>query len=609
MKKLFFLLPAFLLNIQLLTGKAHQGDSLALVALYDSTNGPSWFNSENWLQPGTTLSQWFGVYLYGNGRVYRINLSLNNLEGKLPAAFWNMDSLNYLNLHTNNLSGSIPESIGNFDVLEYILLEDNNFSGPLPEALGNVSNLVALHIYENNFSGTLPAEITSLQHLESVHLSVNAFHSPFPSGIADMPVLNSFNIDNNYFNFADLEQFIDNPPLTFGYYPQGQIPVYPGQVNYATGEAMVIDITASTKYVSAAPGNQYQWWRNGVSLTSYSSSPVLTLPELTEASEGYYYCTMTNSNWPELELTTDSIRLVIDGPTEITLTNNDIYEDQCGLDTPVGDIIVTDPDQPFGHNVFLAEGNGINDADNDLFFCDGVCLYINVDCNFETKNQYFVNLRAVDDDLQTLDVPLVIHVLDVSDGPEIALSETDIDENCSEGTVVGTITVTDPNQENGHLLTLTDGHSSEEADNYKFTIEGDELKIMVSPDYETQPEFNITLMAVDEENQHGAFHFVIHVNDLADGDGLNMITGNDFKVFPNPVSECLNIEYSVGNETEIAIQMVDMQGRTCYLSNIRRIPGDYRETMRLKESLSPGSYLLYIQSEEKISVFNLLLKN
>ncbi|MCA9324441.1 hypothetical protein KDA23_00005, partial [Candidatus Saccharibacteria bacterium] len=54
-------------------------DSLALVDLYNATNGPSWTNKTNWLS-SSPINSWFGVRML-NGRVDSLLLFDNNLVG------------------------------------------------------------------------------------------------------------------------------------------------------------------------------------------------------------------------------------------------------------------------------------------------------------------------------------------------------------------------------------------------------------------------------------------------------------------------------------------------------------------------------------------------
>jgi len=53
-------------------------DSLALVDLYNSTDGPNWYNNSGWLTG--PIENWFGIGLNGD-RVNSVALGGNNLKG------------------------------------------------------------------------------------------------------------------------------------------------------------------------------------------------------------------------------------------------------------------------------------------------------------------------------------------------------------------------------------------------------------------------------------------------------------------------------------------------------------------------------------------------
>ncbi|CAN0484845.1 unnamed protein product, partial [Ectocarpus sp. 8 AP-2014] len=55
-------------------------DRDALVTLFRSTRGASWRNRENW-DTDAALSTWFGVEVNVEGRVVRLDLPYNNLQG------------------------------------------------------------------------------------------------------------------------------------------------------------------------------------------------------------------------------------------------------------------------------------------------------------------------------------------------------------------------------------------------------------------------------------------------------------------------------------------------------------------------------------------------
>lgn len=57
-----------------------QTDRKALVALYTATGGAKWKNKRNW-NSNAALSQWYGVEVDAQGRVAKLLLSSNNLQG------------------------------------------------------------------------------------------------------------------------------------------------------------------------------------------------------------------------------------------------------------------------------------------------------------------------------------------------------------------------------------------------------------------------------------------------------------------------------------------------------------------------------------------------
>src|SRR5690242_4648686 len=69
-------------------------DSLALVDLYDSTNGPHWASHNNWLTTAP-LSTWEGVGLT-DGRVENLDLSFHNLTGNIPSSIGDLLELRRL---------------------------------------------------------------------------------------------------------------------------------------------------------------------------------------------------------------------------------------------------------------------------------------------------------------------------------------------------------------------------------------------------------------------------------------------------------------------------------------------------------------------------------
>jgi len=171
-------------------------DSLALVALYNATNGDNWTDNENWLTD-TPLDDWFGVNTDGNGNVITINLSGNNLTGELPIEIGNMLVLDTLILGSNNIYGSIPKEICNLTSLEVLGINENQITGIIPIEIGNLINLKILCLGGNQLSGTIPSEIGSLVGLVSICLSLNQLTGSIPASIWDLVNLNMLILSSN----------------------------------------------------------------------------------------------------------------------------------------------------------------------------------------------------------------------------------------------------------------------------------------------------------------------------------------------------------------------------------------------------------------------------
>ena len=81
----------------------------ALVALYNATGGPDWWDSTNWLSD-EPVRKWSGIKTQNN-YVVGIELYENNLIGRVPPELANLTSLETLHIFGNTLTGCIPSSL------------------------------------------------------------------------------------------------------------------------------------------------------------------------------------------------------------------------------------------------------------------------------------------------------------------------------------------------------------------------------------------------------------------------------------------------------------------------------------------------------------------
>jgi Leucine-rich repeat (LRR) protein len=192
---LLFIAAIYFFKPNFLTAQVNVQDSLALVALYNSTDGPHWNSRDNWLT-STPVSSWYGIILNGN-RVTSLFLESNNLNGNIPDELGNLTSLQKLYLYSNKLTGTIPASLGSLTNLQHLYLFNNQLSGTIPAEIGNLINLEDLELASNQLNGPIPAEIGNLKNLYYLRLYRNNLSSNIPIEIGNLTNLKDLELGIN----------------------------------------------------------------------------------------------------------------------------------------------------------------------------------------------------------------------------------------------------------------------------------------------------------------------------------------------------------------------------------------------------------------------------
>jgi VCBS repeat-containing protein len=132
----------------------------------------------------------------------------------------------------------------------------------------------------------------------------------------------------------------------------------------------------------------------------------------------------------------------------------------------------------------------------------------------------------VSDGVLSSTVPVTIHVTNGNNRPiDILLSSSSIEENMEENTLVGSLSVLDPNPEDFHVYQLVEGLGSD--DNASFFIEGANLRAVGRFDFETKSSYSIRIRATDQGDLLKEKIFTIRVIDVDEGFPLLGTTAND----------------------------------------------------------------------------------
>jgi hypothetical protein len=299
MKNLLIILFIFL--FQPGSAQTNIGDSLALVDLYNATDGPNWSNNTNWLTG--PVKTWYGIIKhqlpFDTNRVEQVSLSNNNLTGYIPSSIGNLTWLGNLTLYNNNLSGTIPEAIGRCIRLTGLYLWNNQMSGYLTDSICKCIALNALYLNNNHFTGKIPVQLNQLTNLGILIISDNQFDGlPDFSAIPNAWVA-SYDVKDNLLTFNDIE-----PNMTLGTFscPLCGSQYYAPQfdsVNKKIDTTVVIHFTLSLHCTMGGLHNIYQWSKNGVDISGAIDSVLLINPA-EYADSGIYSCRITNSVVPGL---------------------------------------------------------------------------------------------------------------------------------------------------------------------------------------------------------------------------------------------------------------------------------------------------------------------
>ena len=156
----------------------------------------------------------------------------------------------------------------------------------------------------------------------------------------------------------------------------------------------------------------------------------------------------------------------------------------------------------------------------------------------------------------------------------LTLDTLAVNEKVAANTIIGSFSSTDVNSGDTFTYSLVSGNGS--TDNSKFSIVGSQLKVKVSPDYETQPVYSIRVRTTDGGKLFTENTFTIQVNDLN-----NIVTGTSANESFKATNDIDKIQGMGGKDT-ITVDIANLQSNDTF-------DGD-----SLDNSITPGVDTLVI---------------
>ena len=179
-----------------------QREVIALLELKAKTKGHLWIHQWDQTEP---VSTWHGVTVK-DGKVVGLDLSNNNLKGRIPITIGNLKYLEVLDLSGNHIKGRIPGLYRKFENLRAIDLSDNNLIGSIPSAIYRLQNLEKLNLSNNKLNGEVPQQMAVLSKLKTLDLANNNLEGTVSVTIKSMKNLKTFDLTNNIFSDFDVLQ-------------------------------------------------------------------------------------------------------------------------------------------------------------------------------------------------------------------------------------------------------------------------------------------------------------------------------------------------------------------------------------------------------------------
>ena len=170
-----------------------QVDSLALVAIYNASDGTSW--AKNQWELDKPIDTWPAVTVT-DGRVTALKLSTTGVitkEWTLPEEVGDLTELTELRINGNKLAGAIPDAVYGLSKLEKLYLQNDNLTGSLSPKLGQLTELTELYVDRNaNLAGNIPAEIGNLKKLARLNISQTGIGGEIPAELGQCESLLQF---------------------------------------------------------------------------------------------------------------------------------------------------------------------------------------------------------------------------------------------------------------------------------------------------------------------------------------------------------------------------------------------------------------------------------
>jgi Cadherin domain len=298
------------------------------------------------------------------------------------------------------------------------------------------------------------------------------------------------------------------------------------------------------------------------------------------------------------DIWTDSFRVAMPNvaPTDISLVSGRVAENQPA-GTPVGTLGTTDANEGDTFVYTLVSGDG--STDNDFFRIVGDQLRTTASLDYETTSSYTVRVRATDAGGLFTEKTFTLNVRNLNDAPTgLALSASSIVENQPAGTLIGTLSSTDPDGDNTFTYTLVSVNGV--MGDSLFQVVNGQIKTTAALDYETRRSYTLQIRTTDAGGLSYEQAFSIAVGDANDAPtDLAVSSTRVLRLWPagNLVGMLSSVDPDAGDTTGMTYALVAGDGSTH--NSMFRIEGEQLKLNTMIPSSGVSSYSIRIRVTDR----------
>ena len=174
-----------------------------------------------------------------------------------------------------------------------------------------------------------------------------------------------------------------------------------------------------------------------------------------------------------------------EAPINVALTGNGSVDENLAAGALVGTVSASDPDagDSWTYSLTDASGNFTIDPNSGEIRTTGAL-------DHEAQDSYTVTIAATDAGGLTTSQTVTLNVNDINEAPvNVTLTgDSDVDENLAAGTLVGTVSASDPDAGDSWTYAITDASGN-------FTIDPNsgEIRTTGALDHEAQDSYTVTI--------------------------------------------------------------------------------------------------------------------